>query len=104
MITLHLPQAKIKFSDYEKFILPWLVKQSTPSLILYKIEEHKLRIRTFMDGFIIVTCIPCSDITKMYQEKETEVGLNAPPDISKSDILNKFNQDYMDGRGIPELD
>jgi len=104
MITLNLPQTKIRFSDWKKFILPWLIKQSVPSLILYRIEDSIIRIRTFMDGFLIMTTISMAEVIEIYREKETEVGLTTPPEISESDILNKFNQDFMDSRGIPELD
>jgi len=45
-----------------------------------------------------------AEVIEIYREKETEVGLTTPPEISESDILNKFNQDFMDSRGIPELD
>jgi hypothetical protein len=103
-MNLNLPQARIKFSDYEKFILPWLIKKEVSSLILYKVGEYDLTIRTFMDGFLLMTDIKKSELFEMYRNKETEVGLEAPPEISESEILNKFNQDFMDSRGIPELD
>lgn len=104
MITLNLPQARIKFSDYEKYILPWLTKQEVGSIIFYKVEDAHIRIRTFMDGFVISTRIPIETIQEMYRNKETEVGMESPPEISESELLNKFNQDFMDSRGIPELD
>lgn len=104
MIILNYPQSTIKFENYEKFILPFLRLQTIPSTILYKIEDDRLRIRTFMNGFVIVTHLPLQEIIDMYKDKEVGVGLTPPTNQSQSDILNKFNQDYMDNRGIPELE
>jgi len=57
-----------------------------------------------MNGFVIVTHLPLQEIIDMYKDKEVGVGLTPPTNQSQSDILNKFNQDYMDNRGIPELE
>lgn len=104
MIVLNYPQTTISFENWEKFILPFLQKQTVGSMILYKMEQEQMRLRTFMDGFVIVTFIAISKIKELYADAPTNIGLEPPPDTSGSELLNKFNQDYMDGRGIPELE
>lgn len=104
MIVINIPQTTISFKDWEKFILPVLKDRQVSSMILYKIECGVVRIRTHMDGFVVVTRISIGDVREMYKDQNVEVGMEAPPEISESDLLNKLNQDFMDSRGIPELE
>jgi hypothetical protein len=93
----------IKFEDYEKYILPVLKNQTISSVIFYYVGQSRIRIKTFMNGFVITTFVEKQFIVDTYKNQEIEISITPLPEMSESDLLNKFNQDYMDARGIPEL-
>ena len=102
-----MQEKQISFENWEKFVLPVLQEKTVPSIILYKDTRRydgMIRLETQINGFYLYTTVAWEKIVKHYQGKEDEISLEGPPpEISPEDMLNKFNQDYMDGRGIPEL-
>ena len=106
------PKAEILFKDWEKYFLPVLQEHTIPSSIFYcwrdtldfssGTQGKVLNIRTHMNGFEVCTYVSEETIIEMYKDKETAVDLEAPREITGNELMDKFNHDYMDGRGIPE--
>ena len=99
-----MPEALISFEDWKRYILPVLQEQSIPSIIFFKDRRKEfgiVELRTFLNGFDIKSSVEWSGIIEYYAEKETQVSLEGPPpEISGEEVFNKFNQDFMDSRGI----
>ena|SRR3989304_267254 len=105
MILNTYPQAVIKFEHWKKYIVPILETPSISSVVFYylDLEQKKVRLRTSINGFVIIAWVNWQEIVEFYKDKEVEVSMdNEIPDISTSPLLNKFNADFLDGRGMPE--
>jgi len=96
------PQVNIEFSNWEKYVVPVIKDARQNTIILYSVEDNVLKFRTFINGFLMESKLTFEELIKLYDGREIEVGITQPPDRSPSDLINKFNQDYLDGRGIPE--
>lgn len=106
MIRISFPnEKKIRFKDYEKFILPSLRNKELGSVIFYRPSILSVFITAHIEGFIIVTEVPNSFIIEKYKDKLIPDELGAISNTIDEDhkILSLFNADYMDGRGILEV-
>lgn len=97
-------QAIISFSNYEKYILPILKERSIPTIVLYKVEGDNIRIKSYLNGFALGTSISKPEAQQLLGNSGIKVGLEPIQRMSGDDFLDKFNAEFMDGRGIPELD
>jgi len=106
MTNSNLKTARITLETWAKFIVPAIEDNHNNTIIFYKTlkDLELIRIRTYISGFEVMSFVSFQKLRELYEDKELEVGIEQPPETSESDLMNKFNQDYLNARGIPELD
>ena len=103
------PKATIKRSDWEKFILPVLQNPDISSVIFYRIDrlpsDAIIHIRTFLNGFEICTNVVWSEVRSKYEDASVTLNdTGEMPSALPESLFERFDHDFMNGRGIPETD
>ncbi len=103
-----MPTAAISPSDWEKFILPVVEEHTVPSIVFYHIQKTEkdvlIHVRTVLNGFEICTTVLWNEIRPRYQDSEVAINdTGEMPTTLPDSLFERFNHDFMNGRGIPEV-